>query len=119
MKAPHAGSPHDGADSVDLFAKKNAISRAQAFKEISSGRLVARKVGSRTIVTHEDAAKWGRSLPRAAVKDAAGARGRSNSLPAWMREAERRSTPTRAKDAALLDEDQRRAILNGDRLRRP
>jgi hypothetical protein len=60
-----AVSLHDGADSVEGFAAKNAISRAQAFKEIADGRLIARKVGSRTIITHEDAAKWRRRLPKA------------------------------------------------------
>jgi hypothetical protein len=105
MKAPHAsaGSPHDGAESVERFAEKNAISRAQAFKEISSGRLIARKVGTRTIITHEDAARWRRSLPKAAAKNAAGARTRSTSLLAWMQETEnlqlggpsQRSTPTK------------------------
>jgi hypothetical protein len=72
MKAPHGDSPHAGADSVERFAEKHDISRAQTFKEISSGRLVARKVGSRTIITHEDAAKWRRSLPRAAARNGAG-----------------------------------------------
>jgi hypothetical protein len=71
MKSPTAHLPHDGADSVERFAEKNAISRAQAFIEIASGRLIARKVGSRTIITQEDAAKWRRSLPKAATKKAA------------------------------------------------
>jgi hypothetical protein len=81
-----AASPHDGADSVDRFAEKHDISRAQAFKEISEGRLVARKVGSRTIITHEDAAKWRRSLPKAAARKGNGTQGRSNSLQARMQE---------------------------------
>jgi hypothetical protein len=102
MKAPHDAPPHDGADSVEHFAEKNAISRAQAFKEISSGRLIARKVGSRTIITHEDAAKWRSSLPKAAAKKAAtkkaaGTRGRSNGPPAWMQE-QQRSTPTETEE---------------------
>jgi hypothetical protein len=76
--------PHDGADSVERFAEKNAISRAQAFVEIASGRLIARKVGSRTIITQEDAAKWRKSLPKAAARKSNGRQGRSNPLPALM-----------------------------------
>ena len=63
MKAPRASavSSHDeqdGADSIERFAAKNAISRAQAYKEIAAGRLIARKVASRTIIIREDAARW-------------------------------------------------------------
>jgi hypothetical protein len=32
---------HDGAGTVERFAEKNAISRAQAYKEIVAGRLTA------------------------------------------------------------------------------
>jgi hypothetical protein len=83
MKTSRTISPpdeHDGADSVKRFADKNGISRAQAYKEIGTGRLIARKVGARTIITHEDAAKWRRALPKAA----ANARRLDNSLPSWL-----------------------------------
>src|SRR5215471_7855732 len=62
MKAPHAPAvPHEepgGADSVEDFAKKHAISRSLAYEEIAAGRLTARKVGGRTIITSEDAREW-------------------------------------------------------------
>ena len=83
MKASRTVSPpdeHDGADNVKRFADKNGISRAQAYKEIGAGRLTARKVGARTIITHEDAAKWRRALPKAS----ANARRLDNSLPSWL-----------------------------------
>src|SRR6516165_162806 len=75
MKEPRASavSSHDerdGADSVQRFADKHAISRAQAYLEIARGRLIARKVGSRTIITHEDAARWRRALPKMSVRNA-------------------------------------------------
>jgi hypothetical protein len=63
-----AGVPHeehDGALTVARFALSHSISRAQAYKEIAAGRLTARKVGSRTIITSEDAAAWRRALPKA------------------------------------------------------
>jgi hypothetical protein len=89
MKAPRvpAATPHiehDGADTVERFAEKNAISRALAFKEIAAGRLPARKVGSRTIITHEDAAKWRRALPRVPVNGAA--KRARDGLPVWLSE---------------------------------
>jgi hypothetical protein len=49
---------------VDEFARRHRISRSQAYKEIASGRLSARKIGSRTVITAEDAASWRSSLPR-------------------------------------------------------
>jgi hypothetical protein len=75
MKAPRrsADPPHDeqdGADSVERFAAKHAISRAQAYKEIAAGRLIARKVGSRTIIPREDAARWRRALPKMSARHA-------------------------------------------------
>jgi len=84
-----------GADTVEQFAEKNAISRAQAWKELASGRLVGRKVGARTIITHEDAAKWRRTLPKAPVNGAA--KKASDGLPAWL--AEPRPSRRRAKSA--------------------
>lgn len=91
MKAPRgsAVSSHDGrdgADSIERFAAKHAISRAQTYLEIAAGRLIARKVGSRTIVTREDAAAWRRALPKMSARGAeaknADDRGPSDGLPA-------------------------------------
>jgi len=59
-----------GADSVERFAAKHAISRAQTYLEIAAGRLIARKVGSRTIITREDAARWRRALPKMSARHA-------------------------------------------------
>jgi len=93
---PSTASPqdeYDGAYSVECFAVKHGISRSQAFKEIATGRLTARKVGARTIVTHEDAAKWRRSLPKVSVN---GAPKRStDGLPPWL--SEPRPSRRRAK----------------------
>jgi hypothetical protein len=56
------------AHSVDEFARKNSISRSQIYEEIAAGRLIARKVGSRTIITREDGASWRRALPTMPAK---------------------------------------------------
>jgi hypothetical protein len=52
------------ASSIQEFSRNNRISRAQTYKEIASGRLIARKVGTRTIIIDEDEAAWLRSLPK-------------------------------------------------------
>lgn len=48
--------------SITDFAEAHAISRTQAYREIGSGRLAASKVGKRTVITAENAAKWRSSL---------------------------------------------------------
>jgi hypothetical protein len=56
--------PDRDAYSIDQFAERHGISRSQTYVEIATGRLTARKVNSRTLVTREDAAKWRRALPK-------------------------------------------------------
>jgi len=51
------------ADSIEEFAERHRISRSQVYKEIREGRLTARKIASRTIITREDGAEWRRALP--------------------------------------------------------
>jgi hypothetical protein len=101
VKAPRtsAGTPHaehGGAYTVEAFAAAHGISRSQTFKEIASGRLPARKVGSRTIITSEDAAKWRRSLPRVPVNGAP--KKPSDGLPVWL--SEPRPTRRRGRSKA-------------------
>lgn len=52
------------AFTVEEFAVLNRISRSQAYKEIAAGRLIARKLGARTIITAEDGQRWRESLPK-------------------------------------------------------
>jgi hypothetical protein len=52
------------AYSVPEFAEAHDISRSQTYNEINEDRLIARKVGTRTIITDEDAEAWRRALPR-------------------------------------------------------
>jgi predicted site-specific integrase-resolvase len=49
----------DGATSLKDFCAENAVSRPTAYREIAAGRLVARKVGRKTIVTKEAARDTG------------------------------------------------------------
>jgi hypothetical protein len=53
------------AFSPDEFATRNSIGRTTVFAEIKSGRLEARKVGNRTIITREAEKAWQKSLPPA------------------------------------------------------
>jgi hypothetical protein len=59
---------YDGADPVPRFAAKNGISRSQAYNLLREGKVIGRKIGKRTVITHADAAKWRRKLPRAHFK---------------------------------------------------
>src|SRR5271166_941478 len=51
------------AYSIERLAKESDISRSMIYEEITAGRLIARKVGRRTIVRRSDALRWLRSLP--------------------------------------------------------
>jgi excisionase family DNA binding protein len=51
------------AMSVDEFCERHNVGRTLAYGEISAGRLRARKVGRRTIITDDDAEDWLRCLP--------------------------------------------------------
>ena len=50
--------------SLDEFARQNDIGLTTVRGEIRSGRLVARKIGRRTIITPEDANDWRNRLPK-------------------------------------------------------
>ncbi|MFY9838284.1 MAG: DNA-binding protein [Xanthobacteraceae bacterium] len=50
--------------SLDEFARENAIGLTTVRGEINAGRLAARKLGRRTIITAEDAKAWQERLPK-------------------------------------------------------
>jgi excisionase family DNA binding protein len=49
--------------SIDAFSERYGPGRTKVYEEIKAGRLRARKVGTRTIITEDDAEDWLRSLP--------------------------------------------------------
>ena len=57
------------AYSITRLAKESDISRSMIYEEIAAGRLIARKIGRRTIVRRADALAWLRSLPRLSPGD--------------------------------------------------
>jgi len=50
--------------SLNEFARQNAIGLTTVRREIKAGRLAARKVGRRTIITAEDAKAWQERSPK-------------------------------------------------------
>jgi hypothetical protein len=50
------------------FAKRNGIGVTKLYEEINSGRLIARKCGSRTIITLEEERAWLGRLPKVPSK---------------------------------------------------
>ena len=53
--------------SLNEFARLNDIAFTTVRGEIKSGRLVARKIGRRTIITSEDAKAWQERLPKSPI----------------------------------------------------
>lgn len=66
LEATQAASPARGAMSVDEFCGWAAIGRRKFYNELKAGRITARKIGRRTVVTMPDAMSWLTSLPLAA-----------------------------------------------------
>jgi excisionase family DNA binding protein len=51
------------AYSPDEATKVSGVGRTLIFQEIREGRLVARKIGRRTIITADDLQAWLKTLP--------------------------------------------------------
>lgn len=50
-------------------AKRNGISHGTVYAEIKAGRLKAKKLGRRTIITHEAEQEWLDNMPDFSVAD--------------------------------------------------
>jgi hypothetical protein len=51
------------AMSIARFSEEYAIGRTKAYEELRSGRLRGRKIGTRTIISQDDAEAWLQQLP--------------------------------------------------------
>jgi hypothetical protein len=60
---PSADAKDDGAFTVDQFCQCYGIGRTVAYEEINSGRLEARKRGTKTLIARSAARQWFSSLP--------------------------------------------------------
>jgi hypothetical protein len=89
---------------VEVFAARNDISRSQAFKEIAAGRLVALKVGSRTIITVEAERAWRRALPKAVPTDAAAKTERPRPEPPSRRPSRPQKLPAQDSPRVVMAE---------------
>ena len=49
--------------SIAQFCERYCLGRTRTYEEIKSGRLRARKIGTRTIIADDDAEDWLRNLP--------------------------------------------------------
>lgn len=58
-------SERDEAEAFDIasFCQRFRINRTAFYRELDAGRLVAKKVGRRTIITKADALRWLENLP--------------------------------------------------------
>ena len=51
------------AMSIAQFCDRYGVGRTKAYEELKCGRLRGRKIGTRTIITEDDAEDWLRHLP--------------------------------------------------------
>ena len=63
---------HKVAYSISELPKITGFGRSKIYQEISAGRLVARKVGTRTIILASDLNDYLKCLPEIASKHSAG-----------------------------------------------
>jgi hypothetical protein len=69
--------------SLSEFARQHNIGLTTVRGEIKAGRLAARKVGRRTIITTEDATAWRDRLPKVQPRERQSANGEA--MGAWQR----------------------------------
>lgn len=50
--------------SIAQFSKEYGVGRTKTYEELKSGRLHARKLGNRTLITEDDAEEWLCHLPK-------------------------------------------------------
>jgi excisionase family DNA binding protein len=62
-KAEQQRRARQRAMSIGEFCSNYGIGRTKVYEELRAGRLRARKIGKRTIITEDDAEDWLRRLP--------------------------------------------------------
>lgn len=67
-KSPAEIHPEVGTLSIDEFAVWAGICRSKVYMEIVAERLVADKVGRRTIIWKSEAERWRADLPKFVVR---------------------------------------------------
>lgn len=69
---PDNQSSTGGAMSVEEFCRWACIGRTKVYAEAKSGRLILRKIGTKTVILRSDAEGWLRSLPTASATEIRG-----------------------------------------------
>jgi excisionase family DNA binding protein len=54
---------HQRATSIAEFCQRYRLGRTKVYEELKSGRLRARKIGKRSIITDDDEEEWLQALP--------------------------------------------------------
>jgi hypothetical protein len=73
MNRPSTSTPSDqttitgGAMTVSEFCRWACIGRTKMYAEVKIGRLILRKIGTKTVILRSDAEGWLRSLPTASA----------------------------------------------------
>jgi hypothetical protein len=62
VTAPAATAPPKRARTVKQFCADYGVGKTLTYAEIKAGRLRAGKLGSKTLILHEDSETWARSL---------------------------------------------------------
>lgn len=65
--SPDLPTAPSGAMTVDEFCRWARTGKTKAYAEAKSGRLILRKIGSKTVILRSDAEAWLRSLPTASA----------------------------------------------------
>lgn len=55
-----------GAMTVNEFLAWAKIGRTKFYQEVSEGRIVLRKIGTKSLIIHDDAKAWLHALPKGA-----------------------------------------------------
>jgi hypothetical protein len=63
LERTHSVETQTYAFSMTQFCNSYPIGRTKAYEEIKAGRLVARKIGAKTVILRPDAERWAASLP--------------------------------------------------------
>ena len=63
MTASATTAPARRARTVKQFCADYGVGKTLTYAEIKAGRLRARKVGSKTVILHDDSEAWARALP--------------------------------------------------------
>jgi hypothetical protein len=60
---PTFSTDQPGAMSIDEFCRWACVGKTKTYAEAKAGRLLLRKIGSKTVVLRTDGEQWLRSLP--------------------------------------------------------